>query len=53
MPVKINEVIIRAVIQPDNGPGGNSGGLSPEERLELVQASVNEVMRILDQKRRP
>jgi|GEM_PF-5208677 len=58
MPVKINEVIIRAVIdaqseQAGTEPGAAPAGLTEQEKQELVQSSVNEVLRILDRKRRP
>ncbi len=56
MPVQINELIIRAVVDPGRPGGSGQGalpddfeghGASAQDTAEIVQACVREVLRIL------
>ena len=59
MPVEINELVIRAVVEPRSASAGTeapedagvreagAGGLSREQSEALVQAAVREVMKAL------
>lgn len=52
MPVEIKELILRASV--DTSPGERqpeNGGLSEEDRKALIEASVREVLRILERSR--
>ncbi len=52
MPVEIKELIVRASVgaPPGDRPPEN-GGLSEEDRKALIEASVREVLRILERSR--
>lgn len=52
MPIEIEEVIIRAKVAAEE-PSSDTGGLSPIEKIQLVQACVEEVLRILKTKKNP
>lgn len=54
MPIEIKELVIRAVVEKDSArsegsPGAAStrGGVSADERADIIEAAVREVMRIL------
>jgi len=51
MPVEIRELIIRAVVDP--GPGGEESNrpITASERDALIQACVEETLRILRRER--
>lgn len=54
MPIEIRELVIRAQIDPDNHPStvnSASAVVSRERNEEIIRVCVQEVLRILEDKR--
>jgi hypothetical protein len=52
MPVEIRELVIRATIDSKGkeGGGGSNGQASPQQKKEIVEECVEQVLEILRQK---
>ncbi len=53
MPIEIKELHIKGTIANDSGQSGNNGGavVSDEQKQALVEAIVEKVLRVLDDKK--
>jgi hypothetical protein len=51
MPVEIRELIIRAVVDPGSGREEAGRGITESDRDALIQACVDETLRILRRER--
>ncbi len=50
MPIQINEIIIRAVVDPKGKESREDSKIKPEEKEEIVAECVEQVIEILKEK---
>lgn len=51
MPIEIRELVIKAVVSPEDTESSGSGKLSEKKEKRIIEKAVNQALEIIDKRR--